>query len=163
MKHFLHLLKAEVTKIADWFGYNSSGLTFYFDIPPPLGDDSLGLVFSFLFTCNNRYSCFLTKASVTNKTNGTSKYCVIPVFKTRDYGAFSVVQCVSGDEISIRSGDIIEVSFVRQLFLSGGEEEVPFEGVKVEVTAEVLQKTDFTPDFPSSLSEWIGGHLIGDE
>lgn len=157
IKHFLPSFKSEVPNIADWFSYKSYGRTVSFDIPPLLGDKFLGLALLVLFTCKNHNHHFTVKAAVTNKTNGTTKYCLIPVHITRSE-VYSLVHCINGDEISTRSGDRIRISFQRQLYSSNsdGEEEVPYEEVKVEMcAAHVIQKTPSTPDFPSILRKLI--------
>lgn len=116
----------DVPVIPKWFSYKSSGCTVCFNIPPLLGDAFLGLALWVLFTSKNN-NRFNIKANVTNKTNGTSFHCWFPVFCSRGAHARSLVKCISGEEISITTGDRIEISFQRQLYSFDGDVEVPCE------------------------------------
>lgn len=97
------------------------------------------------------------KAVVTNITNGTARSCLIPVIAgIKGEEVYYVVKCVRGDLISMRSGDRIKILLQKQLYNLGGDEEVSYEGGKVEMFgAHVIQRTSSTPDFPSVLGDLL--------
>lgn len=151
-RRFLYLFKVHVPKIAKWLSYKSRGRTLRFSIPSLLGDNFLGLALWVLFTSKNDYH-YSIRAAVTNKTNGITKYFWIPVYCIAGDEVYSLVKCISKEEISITSGESIDISFERQLYSFDGEREVNYEQVKVEMCAAyVIQKTPITPDFPSVLN-----------
>lgn len=101
------------SKIAEWFNYKSSGSPLSFEIPSILGDNFVGVAFwvgyHSSFGLNSQ-----VEAVITNKTEGITKnfkfYVFNYVFNTSDDVQTSV-QCIRGDDISVKSGDKIEVSF----------------------------------------------------
>lgn len=115
-------LEQSVLKIAECFSYKSSERTVSCDIPPLLEDDFLGLALWVLFIiCKDRTNRFSISAVVTNKTNGMAKNFAIPVFCIGDAEVYSLVRCISGAEISVRSGDRIQILIKRQLYGFDGE------------------------------------------
>ncbi|KAL1822028.1 hypothetical protein ACET3Z_008806 [Daucus carota] len=157
-RHFLPMFnKGDVPKIAEWFTYKSNGRTLRFDIPSLRGDNFLGLALWVRFTSKNN-SLFNIRGVVRNETNGTTNYCWIPAYSYIGAQAYSLVGCISRNEISIGSGDKIEISFKRQLYSFNDQTPVTvnYEEVKVEMCgARVIRKTPITPDFPSVLNNLI--------
>ncbi|KAL1806113.1 hypothetical protein ACET3Z_029181 [Daucus carota] len=146
LKKCLRLYEAEVPKMVDWLSYESSGHTISFDIPPLLGDNLLGLALSMDLSCKELVSHLCIRAAVTHKTNGTTKYCVIPLHCNGPQ-VYSLVQCISGDEISIRSGDAYRVD---------APEVIYYVQLKLKMyVVHVIPKTLSTPDFCSVLSNLI--------
>ncbi|XP_017242520.1 disease resistance protein RUN1-like [Daucus carota subsp. sativus] len=154
INQYLRLYESKVPKMADWLSYKSSGHTISFDIPPQLGDNLLGLALSVDLSCKGRGSNLSIRAAVTNKTNGTTKYCVIPLY-INCRQVYSLVQCISADKISIRSGDEIRISFQRDVYIFNAPEVVLSVPMKVKMCAvHVIPKT-LSPDFCSVLSNLI--------
>lgn len=131
-RQYLPFIKADVPTIAQWFSYKTSGRNLSFDIPSLLEDDFLGLALWVLFTSQNNYY-FNIRAVVTNKTKGVTKSCEIPVYCIRGTEVYSLVRCFGGNEISIGTGDRIEISFLRQLYSYRGQVELPNVEGKVEM------------------------------
>ncbi|XP_017248549.1 disease resistance protein RPV1-like [Daucus carota subsp. sativus] len=99
------------TEVAEWFDYKSSGCMVSFDIPESFGSNFLGLALWVVYTCKaNKEKWTSIKAVITNDTEGiTENYpiCVnIVVGEAR-----SKVHCITGEKISMKSGDKIKVSF----------------------------------------------------
>ncbi|XP_074380495.1 uncharacterized protein LOC141721458 isoform X2 [Apium graveolens] len=153
-KQFPRSDKVKLPKIAEWISYKSTGRSVCFDIPTMPADNFLGLALSVLFRSETGKFGFSIKAVVTNKTNGTTRSCLIPVYKNiRDVDVCYVAKCIRGDEISVRSGDRIQIVLQRQTYSHDELKEFIREGVKVELLgAHVIQRTFSTPDFPSALN-----------
>ncbi|XP_074380976.1 disease resistance protein Roq1-like isoform X2 [Apium graveolens] len=151
-KQFLPSDKVELPKIAEWISYKSTGLSVCIDIPTMPADNFLGLALSVLFTSES--NPFSMKAVVTNQTNGTSKSCLIHLYNSnRGPEVCYVAKCIRGDEISVRSGDRIQIVLHRQTYSLNGFKEVLREGVKVKLLGgHVIQRTLSAPDFASALN-----------
>ncbi|XP_074341984.1 disease resistance protein RPV1-like isoform X2 [Apium graveolens] len=102
-------------EIPEWFEHkNSSGCNLSFDIP--MGDKFAGVAFwvvcNYIDVLPEGYPLFPDiEALITNKTEGGTKH--ISTFWGGEpfTGEGDVVLCVNGDEISVKSGDKIDVSF----------------------------------------------------
>lgn len=101
-----------------------------------------------VYKCCVVYKCKLTdffcyiRAVITNKTAGTTEnyHIFAPIDRVGEVR--SMVKCIRGETISLKSGDKIKVSFQRFLYCSSGDIEIPYEEVKVEMCgAHVIQKT----------------------
>ncbi|KAL8128283.1 hypothetical protein AgCh_015022 [Apium graveolens] len=117
------------TEVAEWFNYKSSGHTVSFVVPPNFS----GLALWVVYTCNpskQKQKWANLRAVITNDTDGiTEKYLfdVQPVVGE----AQSTVKCITGGNLSVKSGERIKVSFSSLLYSYG--EKIPIGEVKVNM------------------------------
>ncbi|XP_074327556.1 uncharacterized protein LOC141665472 [Apium graveolens] len=129
-------------KVAQWFNYKSGGHTVSFEIPPSYGSNSSGLALWVVYTCKASIEDFTSmRAVIRNDTEGiTENYSIL--VHTVVSEARSRVQCITGEKLSMKSGDRIKVSFQR--FLDSSIKFDPFE-VKVKMCGvHVLQNGQST-------------------
>lgn len=86
-------------------------------------------------------------------------YYEIPVYCNRVGDVYNLVRCINGDEMLMRSGDSIHISFERQLYrFSDGDVEFPYEEVKMKKCgAHVIQRSPITPNFPCFFNNLVTG------
>lgn len=136
--------KAELPNrgIPEWFGYKSSGCTLSLDIPPTLGENFLGVAIWVVYEYNATDPSYsYVKAVVRNKTEGITKNYKFNA-PTDCVGVQSSIQCIRREDISLKSGDRMKVSFQRFLFTDDEGAEVLTGEVNVEMCgAHVITKT----------------------
>ncbi|KAL1822040.1 hypothetical protein ACET3Z_008818 [Daucus carota] len=133
-------------EIAEWFSFKSCGTTVYLDIPRVLGDDFLGVALWVVYTCKTAMFDLWIRAVITNMTEGSEEeYDMYAQTAKRVGEVQSLVKCISGDDILVRSGDRIKVSFESlssHVYCSDSDDEEVCGEVNVEMCgAHVLQKT----------------------
>ncbi|KAL8128317.1 hypothetical protein AgCh_015056 [Apium graveolens] len=112
-------------EVAEWVTYKSSGHTVSFNIPPSFGSNFLSLALWVVFTCKSCKGNLwpYMKAVITNETEGVTENYRIDVHDVVGE-AQSRVQCITGEKLSMKSGDRIKVSFPSLLYKEEGKEVV---------------------------------------
>ncbi|KAL8128318.1 hypothetical protein AgCh_015057 [Apium graveolens] len=116
-------------EVAEWFNYKSSGHTVSFLVPPNFS----GLALWVVYTCKpskQKQKWANLRAVITKDTDGiTEKYLFY--VQTVVGEAQSNIKCITGGELSMKSGDRIKVSFSSLLYPY--YEEIPLGEVKVNM------------------------------
>ncbi|KAL8128302.1 hypothetical protein AgCh_015041 [Apium graveolens] len=106
------------TEVAEWFNYKSSGHTVSFVIPPSFGSNFLGLalwvVFTFKSCKENQWTPYM-RAVIRNDMEGKTENYHIEVLAVVGE-AQSMIKCIPGGKLSMKSGDRIKVSFSSLLY-----------------------------------------------
>ncbi|KAL8128293.1 hypothetical protein AgCh_015032 [Apium graveolens] len=112
-------------EVAEWVTYKSSGHTVSFNVPPSFGSNFLGLALWVVFTCKSCKGNLwpYMKAVITNETEGVTENYRIDVHVVVGE-AQSRVQYITGEKLSMKSGDRIKVSFPSLLYKEEGKEVV---------------------------------------
>ncbi|KAL8128315.1 hypothetical protein AgCh_015054 [Apium graveolens] len=119
------------TEVAEWFNYKSSGHTLSFVI----GSNFLGLALWVVYTCKacsteNWWDSLYMTAVIRNDTEGITEKYSLDV-KTVVGEVQSTIKCITGGNLSVKSGERIKVSFSSLLYPS--YEGVPLGEVKVNM------------------------------
>ncbi|WOH15769.1 hypothetical protein DCAR_0935315 [Daucus carota subsp. sativus] len=99
-------------EIAEWFDYkNRGGCTLSFHVPPNLGDHFVGVAFWVVYKCSyDGWSA--VEAVITNKTEGmTTASHSKGINSGRKGDVLSFIHCIRAEDISMKSGDKIMISY----------------------------------------------------
>ncbi|KAL8091691.1 hypothetical protein AgCh_034087 [Apium graveolens] len=136
-------------EVAEWFSYKSWH-TVSFDIPLSLGENFLGLAFWVVSKCICCDASSVITAVITNETNGIRSHRTIGTPDVIVGEVQSVVESIRGEDISLKSGDNVNVRFHQE----NGMGEVESCGVhviqKIQTSAGAGQLFP-TPTIPDKL------------
>ncbi|XP_017225566.2 disease resistance protein RUN1-like isoform X1 [Daucus carota subsp. sativus] len=99
-------------EIAEWFDYkNRGGCTLSFHVPPNLGDHFVGVAFWVVYKCSyDGWSA--VEAVITNKREGmTTASHSKGINSGRKGDVLSFIHCIRAEDISMKSGDKIMISY----------------------------------------------------
>ncbi|KAL8101589.1 hypothetical protein AgCh_033477 [Apium graveolens] len=129
--HLPFMARLPNREVAEWFSYKSRGNTISFVIPPSFGCNILGLALWFVYTCKATDDDNTSiRAVITNNRETIIENCQIFVH-TLVGEAQSSIKCITGENMSMRSGDRFKVSFRSLMYTI--DEVVPIGEVKVKM------------------------------